>query len=77
MWHIENGWFMLKLNIKAQLINAMVAAALEESTDVVISRNDNIYKNGIINQSLYEMKDDVRNGIHLNETGSPVLANNT
>ena len=61
-----------KLNVKAQLVNALVISRLEEVSDVIISRNDNLYTNGVINREFYD-----EDGVHVNDTGASKIANNT
>ena len=59
-------------NAKAEVVNARVVQIMARKSNVFISRNDNFYRRGVINASLY-----VNDGIHVNDEGSKNLAFNT
>ena len=59
-------------NFTAQVINARVAQILGCKPNVTIARNDNFYRKGVIDDSLFD-----EDGTHVNEKGSKFLASNT
>lgn len=59
-------------NFTAQVINARVAQILGCKPNVTIARNDNFYRKGVIDDSLFD-----EDGTHVNEKGSKILASNT
>ena len=61
-----------ELNAKAQLVNAMIGMWLTKEDGVTLSRNGNFYNHDVINTSLY-----TEDGIHVNEKGGGLLAQNT
>ena len=67
----------VKLNLKAQLINAMAASILDLSKNASVLRHDNLYEHGVVNSKLYVDDEGNNDGVHVNKLGSSFIASNT